>query len=198
MGDEVEIGIDPNTGWTVAQAISAVRALRDLDVAYIEQPIERRDLKGLAAIRREAAGVPVMADESLFTLQDARALVDAGAVDAFCIKLYKVGGLTSARKIAAVAEAANIQINCGGIAVLSQLEAAAAAHFHASTPAKRTIGAAEFLFGLGIMGPDPLVPETDFVLRDGHVDVPHGPGLGIHIDEAALKKNTLQHHTLVK
>ncbi len=198
VGDEVEIGIDPNTGWTVAQAISAVRALRDLDVAYIEQPIERRDLKGLAAIRREAAGVPVMADESLFTLQDARALVDAGAVDAFCIKLYKVGGLTSARKIAAVAEAANIQINCGGIAVLSQLEAAAAAHFHASTPAKRTIGAAEFLFGLGIMGPDPLVPETDFVLRDGHVDVPHGPGLGIHIDEAALKKNTLQHHTLVK
>ena len=198
VGDEVEIGIDPNTGWTVAQAISAVRALRDLDVAYIEQPIERRDLKGLAAIRREAAGVPVMADESLFTLQDARALVDASAVDAFCIKLYKVGGLTSARKIAAVAEAANIQINCGGIAVLSQLEAAAAAHFHASTPAKRTIGAAEFLFGLGIMGPDPLVPETDFVLRDGHVDVPHGPGLGIHIDEAALKKNTLQHHTLVK
>ena len=198
VGDKVEIGIDPNTGWTVAQAISAVRALRDLDVAYIEQPIERRDLKGLAAIRREAAGVPVMADESLFTLQDARALVDAGAVDAFCIKLYKVGGLTSARKIAAVAEAANIQINCGGIAVLSQLEAAAAAHFHASTPAKRTIGAAEFLFGLGIMGPDPLVPETDFVLRDGHVDVPHGPGLGIHIDEAALKKNTLQHHTLVK
>jgi len=198
VGDEVEIGIDPNTGWTVAQAISAVRALRDLDVAYIEQPIERRDLKGLAAIRREAAGVPVMADESLFTLQDARALVDAGAVDAFCIKLYKVGGLTSARKIAAVAEAANIQINCGGIAVLSQLEAAAAAHFHASTPAKRTIGAAEFLFGLGIMGPDPLVPETDFVLRDGHVDVPHGPGLGIHIDEAALKKNTLQHHALVK
>jgi muconate cycloisomerase len=198
VGDDVEIGIDPNTGWTVAQAISAVRALRDFNIAYIEQPVERRDLKGMAAIRREAAGVPVMADESLFTLQDARALVEANAVDAFCIKLYKVGGLTNARKIAAVAEAANIQINCGGIAVLSQLEAAAAAHFYTSTPAKRTIGAGEFLFGLGIMGPDPLVPETDFVLRDGHVDVPRGPGLGVTIDEAALKKNALQHIVLAR
>lgn len=197
VGEDVEIGIDPNTGWTVAETISAMRALRDFNVAYLEQPVERRDLKGLAAIRREAAGVPVMADESLFTLQDARALVEANAVDAFCIKLYKVGGLTSARKIAAVAEAANIQVNCGGIAVLSQLEAAAAAHFYASTPARRTIGAGEFLFGLGVMGPDPLVPDTDFVLKDGHVDVPRGPGLGITIDEAALKKHTLQHVNIV-
>lgn len=198
VGDEVEIGIDPNTGWTVAQSISAVRALRDLNVAYIEQPVERRDLKGLAAVRREAAGVPLMADESLFTLRDAHALVEANAVDAFCIKLYKVGGLMSARKIAAVAEAANIQINCGGIAVLSQLEAAAAAHFYASMPVKRTLGAGEFLFGLGVMGPDPLAPNTDFVLRDGHVDVPRGPGLGIAIDEAALKKHALQHVDIVK
>lgn len=193
VGDDIEIGVDPNTGWTVAGTISAMRALRELDVAYLEQPVERRDLKGMAAIRREIAGVPLMADESLFTLQDARALAEAGAVDAFCIKLYKVGGLASARKISAVAEASNIQINCGGIAVLSQLEAAAAAHFYASTPARRSLGAGEFLFGLGVMGPDPLAPETDFVLRDGHVDVPRGPGLGIRIDEAALKKNTLHY-----
>ena len=132
-----------------------------------------------------------MADESLFTLQDAYALAEAGAVDAFCIKLYKLGGITAAKKIAAVAEAANIQLNCGGLAVQSQLEAAAGAHFYASTPVARTMGAAEFVFGLNTTAKDPLCPDSDFVVRDGHVDVPRGPGLGITIDEGLLKKNTL-------
>ena len=193
LGDEIVIGIDPNTGWSMPDAIAAVHALRPFGLGYIEQPVARRDYKGLAEIRREAQGIPVMADESLFTVQDAYALAEARAVDAFCIKLYKVGGLSGAKKIAAVAEAANIQLNCGGLTVQSQLEAAATAHFYTSTPAKRMMGAGEFVFGLNTNGIDPLVPETDFLIKDGHVDVPTGPGLGIKIDEAALKKNTLRH-----
>jgi L-alanine-DL-glutamate epimerase-like enolase superfamily enzyme len=192
VGDDVVIGVDPNTGWTMADAISAVNALRGFGLGYIEQPVARKNIKGMAEIRRVADGIPVMADEGIFTLDDAFALAEARAVDAFCIKLYKVGGLTPAKKIAAVAEAANIQLNCGGLAVQSQLEAAAAAHFYTSTPAKRMMGAGEFLFGLNTIGPDPLVPETDFVVRDGHVDIPDGPGLGITVDEAALKTHTLR------
>ena len=191
VGESVMIGCDPNTGWTLADALSCVRELRKMDLGYIEQPVARRDLKALAEVRRAADGVPVMADESLFTLQDAYALAEARAVDAFCIKLYKIGGITPAKKIAAVAEAANIQLNCGGLAVQSQLEAAAGAHFYASTPAQRMMGAAEFLFGLNTIAKDPLVPDTDFVAKNGHVDVPSGPGLGVTIDEAALKKHTL-------
>ena len=193
VGDDVVIGVDPNTGWSVADALSAVHALREFDLGYIEQPIERRDLAGMAEIRRQAMGVPVMADEALFTVQDAFALAQARAVDAFCIKLYKIGGFTPAKKIAAVAEAANIQLNCGGLAVQCQLEAAASAHYYASTPEKRMMGAAEFVMGLNTIGPDPIVPVTDFVIRDGYVDVPTGPGLGISVDEAALKKHTLLH-----
>ncbi len=197
-GDDVVIGVDPNTGWTMADAISAVNALRHFGLGYIEQPIARKNIKGMAEIRRVADGIPVMADEGIFTLDDAFALAEARAVDAFCIKLYKVGGLSAAKKIAAVAEAANIQLNCGGLAVQSQLEAAAAAHFYTSTPAKRMMGAGEFLFGLNTIGPDPLVPETDFVVRDGHVDIPNGPGLGITIDEAALKKHTLRCESITR
>ena len=191
VGGDVTIGVDPNTGWTLADTLSAIRELGRMGLGYIEQPVARRDLKGMAEIRRAADGVPVMADEALFTIQDAYALAEARAVDAYCIKLYKLGGLTPAKKIAAIAEAANIQLNCGGLAVQSQLEAAAGAHFYASTPAARMMGAAEFVFGLNTVGTDPLVPETEFVVRDGHVEVPRGPGLGISIDEAALKKNTL-------
>ena len=196
VGDEVVIGIDPNTGWTLPDALCAIDALRALDLGYIEQPVARRDLEAMAEIRREARGIPVMADEGLFTLQDAYALARARACDAYCIKLYKIGGLTPARKIAALAEAAEIQLNCGGLAVQSQLEAAAAAHFYAATPQRRMMGAGEFVFGLNTIGPDPLVPKTDFVVRDGHVDVPAGPGLGIAIDEAALERHTLRHETV--
>jgi L-alanine-DL-glutamate epimerase-like enolase superfamily enzyme len=191
VGDGVMIGIDPNTGWTLADALSAIHEIKKFGLGYIEQPIERRDLKGMAEIRRAAEGVPVMADEGIFTLQDAYALAEARACDAYCIKLYKLGGITPARKIAAVAQAANIQVNCGGLAVQSQLEAAAGAHFYASMPASRVMGAAEFVMGLNATAKDPLCPESEFKIRDGHVDVPRGPGLGIAIDEAALKKNTL-------
>ena len=196
VGENVMIGIDPNTGWTLADALSAIAEIRKMGLGYIEQPIERRDLKGMAEIRRAAGGVPVMADEGIFTLQDAYALAEARACDAYCIKLYKLGGITPAKKIAAVAQAANIQINCGGLAVQSQLEAAAGAHFYASTPASQMMGAAEFVLGLNATTKDPICPESDFVLRDGYVDVPRGPGLGITIDESALKKNTLLHEVV--
>ena len=59
------------------------------------------------------------------------------------------------------------------------------------------MGAAEFVFGLNATVQDPLCPESDFVVRDGYVDVPRGPGLGITIDERALKKNILLHERVV-
>lgn len=191
VGQEVTFGMDPNTGWTVADTLCALAALKDERVDYIEQPVKRYDLKGMAAIRRAATGVPLMADEACGSVQDAASIVAAEAADVLCIKLYKHGGITPARKIAAIAEAANLKINCGGLAVLSQLEAAAGAHFYASRPAEHVMPAGEFIFGLGVIGPDPLVPETDFLVKDGHVRPPNGPGLGITVDERALEARTL-------
>lgn len=193
VGDDIMIGIDPNAGWTVADSLRAIAEIIPMDLGYIEQPIERRDLKGMAEIRRAAGGVPVMADEGVFTIQDAFALAEARAIDAYCIKLYKIGGITPAKKIAAIAEAANIQLNCGGLAVQSQLEAAAGAHFYSSVPLSRMMGAAEFVMGLNAAAKDPLCPESDFRIIDGHVNVPTGPGLGVTIDEKALKAHTLLH-----
>ena len=58
------------------------------------------------------------------------------------------------------------------------------------------MGAGEFVFGLNTIAPDPLVPETDFIVRDGCVEVPRGPGLGITIDEDALRRHTLLHEVV--
>lgn len=192
VGDDVVLGMDPNEGWTVSEAIRAIHTLAPYRLDYLEQPVRRQNIAGMAAIRREMSGVPLMADEGVMTLADAYALAKAEAVDVFCIKLYKMGGLRQAKKIAAVAEASGIQLNIGGLAVLSQLEAAAGAHFYASTPERQVMPAAEFIFGLGVLGSDPLVPETDFVIQNGYVTPPLRPGLGIVVDEKALERNTLK------
>jgi L-alanine-DL-glutamate epimerase-like enolase superfamily enzyme len=198
VGPDVAIGIDPNEGWTVAETIRAVREVAPCRPDYLEQPVKRQNIAGMAAIRRETAGVPLMADEGVMTLADAYALAKADAVDAFCVKLYKMGGLRAAKKIAAVAEASGIQLNIGGLAVLSQLEAAAGAHFYASSPERHVMPAAEFIFGLGVAGPDPLVPDTDFVIKDGHVIPPSRPGLGIPVDERAVERYTLKREVVKK
>lgn len=192
VGPEVTIGMDANEGWTVAETIRVLRELAEHRLDYLEQPVKRQNIAGMAAIKREMDGIPLMADEGVMTLGDAYALAKAEAVDVFCIKLYKMGGLRAAKKIAAVAEAAGIQLNIGGLAVQSQLEAAAGAHFYASSPERQVMPAAEFIFGLGTLGPDPLVPDTDFVIRDGHVDAPSRPGLGIPVDDRAVERHTLK------
>jgi L-alanine-DL-glutamate epimerase-like enolase superfamily enzyme len=196
VGPDVVIGVDPNTGWLVSDTIQAMAALAPLGLGYVEQPVERRDLAGLARIRQAANGVPIMADESLFTLEDAYALAVAQAVDVLCIKLYKTGGIRPAKRITAVAAAANLRVNVGGLAVQSQLEAAAGAHFVASTPVGQVMPGAEFIFGLGVAGPDPLVPETDFVIHDGHTRAPDRPGLGVTVDEDAVRAHTLLSETV--
>jgi L-alanine-DL-glutamate epimerase-like enolase superfamily enzyme len=196
VGPGIQIGVDPNCGWHLADAKRAIRAMAEAGLDYVEQPIARDDITGLVALREFMDGIPLMADESLMTLADAYVLARAGAVDVFCIKLYKTGGLRRAKKIAALAEAAGIRLNVGGIAAFSQLEAAAAAHLYASTPAEHMMPAGEFVFGLGAIGPDPLVPETDFVVADGHVTPPGRPGLGIQVDEDALARHTLRHERI--
>lgn len=191
IGYDVQLGMDPNCAWSVHDAKRAVAVLADHRLDYLEQPIERRDIPGMASIRAMANGVPLMADEACAGLQDAFALASAQAVDVFCIKLYKMGGLLQAKKIAAVAQAANIMVNMGGLAAFCQIEAAAAAHFYASTALEHTMPAGEFIFGLGVIGPDPIVGDSDFTIKDGHTAAPNRPGLGIAIDEDALRRHTL-------
>jgi L-alanine-DL-glutamate epimerase-like enolase superfamily enzyme len=191
VGDDIAIGMDPNTGWGVSVARQALHRLHDHRVDYLEQPVRRGNFAGLAAIKADSRGVPIMADESLLGLDDAHALAAMQAVDVFCMKLYKVGGIHTARKIAAVAEAADIKVNVGGLAAFSQLEAAAGIHFHASLHPSKVMPAGEFVFGLGVQGPDPLVPEPTYTIEDGHVTPSDRPGLGVTLDEKAVERLTL-------
>jgi L-alanine-DL-glutamate epimerase-like enolase superfamily enzyme len=124
-----------------------------------------------------------MADEALFTPQDAYALAEARAVDAFCIS-YKLGGIRRRRRLRPPPRREHpAQLRWTRSAVATR-KPRATSRQHAGL----AHDAAEFVFGLNATA-HPLCPASDFVLRDGHVDAPRGPVLGITTDEA-LKKNT--------
>jgi muconate cycloisomerase len=58
--------------------------------------------------------------------------------------------------------------------------------------ARKTFGAAEFVFGLNTLTQDPLSANSSFIIKDGAVAVPTGPGLGLTLDEKALERLTLK------
>ncbi len=71
IGPRCDLRVDANGGWEVEQAIQMARELRRFDVSSVEQPIPAGNVSDLARVQREG-GLPVMADESLCTLADAR------------------------------------------------------------------------------------------------------------------------------
>lgn len=104
VGPEVGLRLDANQGWDAFSAIAVIHALEDagLDVELVEQPVPAGDLLGLAHVTANV-DTPVMADESLFTLEDLVAIIRLDAADLVNVKLAKCGGLTPALELIRVA-----------------------------------------------------------------------------------------------
>ncbi|HVS34137.1 MAG TPA: enolase C-terminal domain-like protein [Gemmataceae bacterium] len=177
VGPHVFLAVDANGGYTVEQAIWAARRLEGLDVALFEQPTRRGDHRAMAAVRRRS-GIPVMADESVFTPQDAFEILRAGAADVLSLYPGKHGGVRTAQAIARMAEAAGVPCTIG-----SNLErepaTAAMAHLVAATPNLQCERFPGDLIGpLYFEAPlcrSPLRYEAD------RLYVPEGPGLGVQM-----------------
>jgi L-alanine-DL-glutamate epimerase-like enolase superfamily enzyme len=106
---EARIRVDANQGWTADEAIRVIRAMEDagLGVEFVEQPVERYDIEGLARVT-EAVDTPVMADESVFGPRELTAVIDRRAADLINVKLAKCGGLGVARTLLERARAAGM------------------------------------------------------------------------------------------
>jgi len=102
VGSGVRLGVDANGGWPAFIAADMIDRLREFDIFFIEQPIAPGDDAALANLRQRAKA-PIIADESLYTPQDAIALARAGAADLFSVYIGKSGGIAAARQIAAIA-----------------------------------------------------------------------------------------------
>ncbi len=183
IGSEIRLGIDANGAWTPVKAIEMIRRLEEFDLWFAEQPVPPGDVEWLAEVR-SAIDTPVIADESVYTPQDAAALARAGAADVLSIYVGKSAGIGPARKIAAVAEAAGL-----GCTIGSNLEmgvgSAAMIHLALATPA---FGAD---WPCDIIGPMFYTAELlrePLPIRAGEARAPTTPGLGVELDEEQVKR----------
>jgi len=186
VGDDVSIRADANQGYSPKEAIKLCRKAEELGVGLelLEQPVSRWDLDGMAEVKN-AVDTLIEADESAFSPQDVINIVKRGAADVINIKVAKAGGLYNAKKIAGIAEAADLKCVIGTEWGLG-LKMAAKLHLAAST--SNILDAVEFT---ELMLHDSLLAEP-LSLKDGFLPVPKKPGLGVELDDQRVSASRLQ------
>jgi L-alanine-DL-glutamate epimerase-like enolase superfamily enzyme len=132
VGPDIPLRLDANQGWDVPTAIRILNDLAAHDIQYCEQPIAHWNDAGLKRVR-DHCPIPIVADEAVFDHRDAFRLASAGACDYFNIKLAKSGGIHTALKINAIAEAAGLRCMVGSMNE-TRLGLTAAAHVVAARP----------------------------------------------------------------
>jgi muconate cycloisomerase len=177
IGPEVMLTVDANGGYTVEQAIWASSRFESLDVALFEQPTKRGDHVAMAAVRRRS-GLPIMADESVFTPQDALAVIRHEAADVMSLYPGKHGGIRPTQAIAKLAESAGIVCTIGSN-LEREVATAAMAHVTVATPnlvCERFPG--------DLIGPlyfEQSLSREPLSYRADRLLAPEGPGLGVNV-----------------
>jgi muconate cycloisomerase len=187
LGADAELRIDANCAWDLDAAVRQLEGLSDFRLAGVEQPLPATDLQGLRALTA-AAIVPVVADECLATLEDARRLVDRRACDIFNVRIAKVGGLLNAGRIHRCARAAGLECQLGAQVGETGLLSAAGRHYGTRADEVRWCEGSydRLLLETQVTGPDITFG------RGGWAPALTASGLGVAPDPARLDNCTLR------
>lgn len=179
LGEQTKIVVDVNQAWNEETAKYSISILQDEGIDLIEQPIYRENRDGLGRLAAYFE-IPIMADEALQTVTDAFQLAKIGGVGVFALKIAKAGGLYNVMKIAGIGEAAGIGLY-GGTMLEGSIGTAASAHVFACI---RNLSWGTELFGPLLLTDD--VVTTKIQYRNGALQIPNGPGLGVELDSDKL------------
>ena len=174
--------VDANQAWDETISAHCLPQLQEMGVKLVEQPVPAWNLLAMARLRARPGTPPLLADECVFDHHDMLAVATAGAADAVSLKIVKHAGLLGVRKVAAVAEAAGIALYGG---CLLESSVGAAAHLQVFSTLRDMAWGCEH-FGPQILTADLVTEPLRFA--DFQVHLPPGPGLGITLDEAALRR----------
>ena len=179
LGDRASVRVDVNQAWDESVAVRACRILGANGIDLIEQPISRNNRTGMVRLNAMSPA-PIMADESIESVEDAFNLAREGAASIFALKIAKNGGPRAVLRTAAIAQAAGISLY-GGTMLEGGIGTLASAH--AFITLDRLAWDTE-LFGPLLLTEDIL--SEPLVYRDFELHVPHTPGLGLTLDEERL------------
>jgi len=183
VGPHFPLIVDANQGWDVDTAIRYWKLIKDLDILFFEQPLQSWDVQGMAKVRR-AIDIPLSADEGVMTLQDARNLIQAEAVDVFSIKVTKNGGIMPAKAICEFAAAHGVQVFFNSMIEEGITQAASLQVGATCSNIVTTIGHA--YFSPNRLAGDICSYHTQIHPEKGCVEILDKPGLGITMDWDAV------------
>ncbi len=179
----VTLRVDANGAWTTAQAAAAIPVLEKHGVEALEQPLAVGAEAELLSLR-ESGPITLIADESLTTAESAEFLIEQGAVRVFNVRLAKNGGLLPALRIAALALAAERDVQLGCLVGETSLLAAAGVAFLECCPSVRYVEGAYAPFLLA----EDITPRPVRFHFGGRMRARAGFGLGVEIDRARLER----------
>ena len=182
LGQDVDLRVDANCAWTPAEAVDAIERMGVHRIAAVEQPVAGEDLDGLRQVS-EAVLVPVIADESLRTVEEARRLAETKACGAFNIRVSKCGGLLDSMRIARIADEAGIFCVVGAQVGESGILSAAGRHAAAAIAPRYLEGS-----GGSLLLKRDLTEERVLPGRRGRARVFGGRGLGVRVREGLVEE----------
>lgn len=196
LGPEGLVMVDYNANCTVDTVLASLRAITDLDLYWVEEPLPPDDASGWALLRQ--TGVALAAGEALYTRYGFRDPISQRRIDIAQPNLSVCGGFTEAKAVTQLASAFNVRVapHVWGTGVL----------LAATLQLLAVLPAAPF----GERNPYPPLLEFDRgenPLRDGvlmepiradagTVDIPAGAGTGVRVDERALAQWTIDSHSI--
>lgn len=173
IGYDVKLRIDANQGWKAKEAVYALRKMEDagLDIEFVEQPVPADDIDGLKFVT-DNVSIPVLADESVFSPENALNILQKRAADFINIKLMKTGGLYNALKICSIAEIYGVECMIG-----CMLEAKVSVNAAVHLAAAKSIITKIDLDGPVLCSEDPV--EGGVLFDEYKITLNNDPGLGV-------------------
>ena len=188
QGKPITLMVDTNHAYGRAEALKLGRALEEYDLRWYEEPVVPEDVQGYAELRSKLS-IPIAGGENEHTLYGFRELLAAGAVDVAQPDVGSCGGLSAARHIVALAQSHGVQVNPhvwgSAIAQAASLQLLAALPVaHHSLFAQQPVleyDRSSHPFRQHLI-------RQPIEQRDGWVEIPSAPGLGVEVDRAALDR----------
>lgn len=181
LGNSVDLMVDAGLAWDSKTAIQRASAFSDYGVFWLEEPLAPDDYEGYRKLT-EASSIPIAAGEEEDSRKSYLRLISEGQIDIVQVDLTRCGGFTEAMKVATMAADHGRQVANHGFT--TYISVAAALHWLGAIPNALI---AEYV-SQGNTNLRNLITRQQILPKDGYLEIPQEPGLGVDLDEAMLDR----------